>query len=142
MAEDDLGHYKLIEKHFFRIGFRSKIVHFLDGQELLDFLFGPNYDPEVTYLLVLDIRMPRVGGVEALEKIKSDRQLSKIPVIMLTSSDDERDMRRCRELGCEDYVVKPVIFNEFERAIQKVGISLLLSVLTMSGLPDSKNTPF
>ncbi len=143
VVEDDLGHYTLIQKNLFRMGFRSRILHFLDGQQALDFLFergdGPKRNPEISYLLLLDIRMPKVDGIEVLRQIKGEPELRSIPVIMLTTSDDEVSITRCRQLGCSDYIVKPLDVPNFIQAIHKAGLSLLLSVVEMSGVTQAVN---
>ena len=122
------------------MGFRSKIIRFVDGQEALDFLFcrgeGPHRDRDRNYLLLLDIRMPKVDGIEVLRQVKADPQLHSIPVIMLTTTDDERAISQCRQLGCSDYVVKPLDNVHFVQAIHKVGLSLLLSVVEMSHIQE------
>ncbi|MBN1816386.1 MAG: response regulator [Sedimentisphaerales bacterium] len=144
VAEDDDGHYSLIRKNLYRMGFRSKIIRFADGQETLDFLFrrgdGPHREKDRNYLLLLDIRMPKVDGIEVLRQVKGDPQLKSIPVIMLTTTDDDRAISQCRQLGCSDYVVKPLDNIHFMQAIHKVGLSLLLSVVEMSHL-NEEETP-
>lgn len=141
VAEDDLGHYTLIQKNLFRMGFRSRILHFFDGQQVLDYLFlrgdGPHREIDKSYLLLLDIRMPKVDGIEVLRQVKADPELRTIPVIMLTTSDDEKSIQRCRELGCVDYVVKPLDIPNFIQAIHKVGLSLLLSVVEMADITQT-----
>jgi CheY-like chemotaxis protein len=141
VAEDDLGHFTLIQKNLFRMGFRSRILHFMDGQQVLDYLFrqgeGPHRELDKSYLLLLDIRMPKVDGIEVLRQVKADPELRTIPVIMLTTSDDEESIHRCRDLGCTDYVVKPLDIPNFIQAIHKVGLSLLLSVVEMAGLGEN-----
>ncbi|NLH16563.1 MAG: response regulator [Phycisphaerae bacterium] len=141
VAEDDLGHYTLIQKNLFRMGFRSRILHFSDGQQVLDYLFlrgdGPHREIDKSYLLLLDIRMPKVDGIEVLRQVKADPELRTIPVIMLTTSDDENSIQQCRELGCVDYVVKPLDIPNFIQAIHKVGLSLLLSVVEMADISQT-----
>jgi CheY-like chemotaxis protein len=143
VAEDDAGHFTLIQKNLFRMGFRSRILHFTDGQQTLDYLFrqgqGPHRDYDKSYLLLLDIRMPKVDGIEVLRQVKADPDLRNIPVIMLTTSDEEQSIQRCRELGCSDYVVKPLDIPNFIQAIHKVGLSLLLSVVEMAGITPNPN---
>lgn len=145
VAEDDDGHFVLIEKNLQKMGFRSRILRFSNGQQILDFLYmrgdGPKRQPDDVYLMILDIRMPKVDGDEVLEIVKADDQLKDIPVIMLTTSNDENLMDKCQKLGCKAYVVKPMQYCDFEGAVQEVGLSLLLSVLEMSAIdkPDDKD---
>ena len=138
VAEDDNGHFALINKNLARAGLHNQIVRFADGQETLDFLFPTNDDggrePHTPYLLLLDIRMPKVDGIEVLSKIKQDTELRKMPVIMLTTADDPREVERCHRLGCSIYIVKPVKYENFMDAVLKVG--LFLSVVEVPHIDD------
>jgi CheY-like chemotaxis protein len=128
IAEDDEGHYELIKRSLQRAGVCNEILWFANGQETLDFLFirgeGPKRQPDKEYILLLDIRMPKIDGVQVLERIKRDPELKKIPVIMLTTTDDPRMVERCHGLGCSVYIVKPVEYQSFEEAVRKVGLLL------------------
>jgi CheY-like chemotaxis protein len=128
IAEDDEGHASLIMKNLKRAGFKNDILHFKDGQEVLDFLFlkgeGPHRISGKAYLLLLDIRMPRVDGLDVLRQIKKDSELSKLPVIMVTTTDDPREVNHCHELGCSIYVTKPVDYERFVDVIRKLGLFL------------------
>ncbi|MGA2749941.1 MAG: response regulator [Verrucomicrobiota bacterium] len=129
IADDDLGHVRLIEKNLSRAGLHNPIERFENGQAILDFLFGRGARKrghEASYLLLLDIRMPQVDGVEVLRQIKEDPELRKIPVIMLTTTDDPREVERCHALGCSNYVVKPVDYGKFAEAIKQVGLFIAL----------------
>ena len=130
IAEDDAGHARLIEKNLTRAGLHNSIQWFGNGQAVLDFLFrrgaGPHRAPEAPYLLLLDIRMPRVDGVEVLRQIKSDPELRKIPVIMLTTTDDPREVEHCHKLGCSNYVTKPIDYDKFVDAVRQLGLFLLI----------------
>lgn len=129
-AEDDVGHAALIRKNLERAGISNPILHFKDGQEVLDFLFrrgdGPHREPETPYLLLLDIGMPRVDGVEVLRQIKQDKKLRKMPVIMITTTDDPREVENCHYLGCSNYITKPVNYSKFVEAIRQLGLFLLV----------------
>src|SRR3954453_19811456 len=95
VADDDLGHARLIEKNLRRAGLNNPIERFENGQEILNFLFGRGErrrSKEISYLLLLDIRMPQVDGVEVLRQVKLDPELKKIPVLMLTTTDDPREV--------------------------------------------------
>ncbi len=130
IAEDDAGHARLIEKNLTRAGLHNGIQWFEDGQAILDFLFcrgtGPHRASDAPYLLLLDIRMPRVDGVKVLRQIKGDAELRKIPVIMLTTTDDPREVERCHEIGCNSYIVKPVDYDKFAEAIKSLGLYISL----------------
>ena len=120
IADDDAGHARLIEKNLRRAGMLNRIERFGDGQEVLDFLFsrGENHaSSETAYLLLLDIRMPKIDGVEVLRALKQHAELRKVPVTMLTTTDDPQEIARCYSLGCSHYIVKPVNCDEFAETI-------------------------
>lgn len=128
LAEDDEGHAGLIRKNLKRAGIVNPVKHFKDGQAVLDFLFhegeGPWREAGAAYILLLDIRMPRLDGIEVLARIKADPELRKMPVIMVTTTDDPRDVARCHDLGCSNYVTKPVDYDKFVTAIRNLGLFL------------------
>jgi len=130
IAEDDMGHASLIQKNLRRAGIKNEFIHFKDGQYALDFLFMKTEEHSridgTPYLLLLDINMPRVDGVEVLRRVKDDKELKKMPVIMLTTTDDPREVERCHNLGCNSYVAKPVDYECFVEAIQKLGLFLMV----------------
>lgn len=125
IADDDDGHAFLVEDNLRLGGLNSIFLRFSDGQELLDFLFrrtnDPAFNPGGSYLLLLDIRMPKVDGVAALRQIKADPALRKLPVIMLTTTEDPREVDRCHELGCNLYIHKPVSYVSFQNAVTQLG---------------------
>ena len=75
-------------------------------------------------LLLLDIRMPKMDGVDVLKKLKQDPELKKMPVIMITTTDDPREVDKCHDLGCSSYVIKPVDYEQFVEAIKQLGMFL------------------
>jgi CheY-like chemotaxis protein len=137
IAEDDEGHFALIKKNLVRAGIFNEVVRFADGQEVLDFLFSKSRPPAEprAYLLLLDIRMPKVDGVTVLERLKADEILKRVPVIILTTTDDPREVEHCHGLGCSIYVVKPVEYEDFVEAIRKVG--LFLSIVSIPKIGES-----
>lgn len=128
IAEDNEGHFSLIKKNLRRTGLQNKLVHFVDGQETLDFLFRESKGSEKTFVqkhvLFLDIRMPKVDGIEVLKKIKNTPGLKKLPVIMLTTSSSSSDIDLCYDLGCSIYIIKPIEYENFSDALRKVGFFL------------------
>ena len=131
IADDDPGHARLIEKNLTRVGLHNRIERFENGQEILDFLFRnpafPRHRNDNTpYLLLLDIRMPMVDGTEVLRLVKADAELRKMPVVMLTTTDDPREVERCHALGCNNYIVKPVDYEKFSDAIKQMGLFIAL----------------
>src|ERR1051326_5056232 len=143
IADDDPGHARLIEKNLQRAGLHNAILRFENGQDILDFLFrrspGRNLTPETPYLLLLDIRMPKVDGIEVLRQLKADPELRKLPVSMLTTTDDPREVARCHEVGCGNYLVKPVDYEKFSEAINQLGLFItLVQVPEINGRPPNQ----
>jgi len=104
----------------------NDIVVVRDGAEALDYLYERNQfldrDPGVPAVVLLDIKLPKIDGMQVLETVKSDPQLKHVPVVMLTSSREEPDVLRSYEVGVNAFVVKPVDFNAFFEAIQDLGM--------------------
>ncbi len=140
ISDDDPGHARLIEKNLSRAGLLNRIIRFEDGQQILDFLFGrgegPKRSADAAYFILLDIRMPKVDGVEVLRQLKADPELRKIPVSMLTTTDDPREVERCHELGCNNYIVKPVDYDKFSDAVRQFGLFLSLVQVPETHSPD------
>jgi CheY-like chemotaxis protein len=128
LVEDDDGHANLVERNLKRVGVSNGILRLKDGQEALDLLFGPGGSSigktGQPILLLLDIKMPRVDGVEVLRQIKANPLTAMIPIIMLTTTDDPREIQRCYELGCSVYITKPVDYQAFVDAINRLGLFL------------------
>jgi CheY-like chemotaxis protein len=125
IAEDDDGHAALIQKNLQRAGIINDKLRFRNGEEVLDFLFDRHENkrnPDLSYLLLLDIRMPRVDGIEVLRQIKEDEGLRKLPVIMLTTTDDPVEVDKCHQLGCNNYIVKPLNYEHFVDVIKRLGL--------------------
>jgi CheY-like chemotaxis protein len=128
LAEDNDGHASLIRRNLERAGVINSIIHVHDGQEALDFLrcegiYAGREKPS-SLLILLDINMPRVDGVEVLREVKSNPATAMTPVIMLTTTDDPREVQRCYELGCSVYLTKPVQYPDFVEAIKRLGMFL------------------
>lgn len=129
IADDDDGHAELILEGLRNSGISNSIERFCDGERLLDFLEKEKakliYKEALrNFLLLLDINMPRLDGVETLKKLKIDPQLKEIPVIMLTTTDDPREIERCYQFGCSLYITKPVIFSDFVDTLHRLGLFL------------------
>jgi CheY-like chemotaxis protein len=128
LVEDDDGHAELVERNLKRAGVANGIHRLRDGQEAIDFVLaqGPYSGRNAPHsmLLLLDIKMPRVDGVEVLRQLKSNPQTALVPVIMLTTTDDPREIQRCYELGCSVYITKPVDYQAFVEAINRLGLFL------------------
>lgn len=133
IVDDDEGHAILIRENLEAAGLRARIEHFSDGQAVLDFFAkGVSNRPD-TYLVLLDIRMPKVDGIEVLRRLKSDPVLAKLPVIMLTTTDDTREIDRCYGLGCNGYIQKPVDYERFAEAIKNLGLFVPLLLIPTVG---------
>jgi len=130
IAEDDMGHASLIQKNLRRAGVPNQFIHFKDGQEALDFLFRRTQEPHMVsgtpYLMLLDINMPRVDGTEVLRQVKGDSELRKMPVIMLTTTDDPREVEHCHMLGANGYIAKPVAYENFIETVKQLGLYLMV----------------
>ena len=128
LIEDDDGHAELVERNLNRAGLSNGIQRLRDGQEALEFVRGEGAFntrlPNQSMLLLLDIKMPRVDGIEVLRQLKADPQTALVPIIMLTTTDDPREIQRCYELGCSVYVTKPVDYQAFVDAINRLGLFL------------------
>lgn len=128
LAEDDEGHALLVKRNLSRSGIANQVVHVTNGQEALDYVRrSGSYAgraPGVPLLLVLDINMPCLDGVQVLQEIKADEITARIPVIMLTTTDDPREIERCYELGCSVYITKPVEYERFVEAVTRLGLFL------------------
>jgi CheY-like chemotaxis protein len=137
LAEDDDGHASLVQRNLERAGLANGLQRLRDGQEALDYLRAEgNYtgrDTSQSLLLLLDIKMPRVDGVEVLRQLKADPRTALIPVIMLTTTDDPREIQRCYELGCSVYITKPVDYQGFVEAINRLGLFLQVVRLPENG---------
>jgi two-component system response regulator len=96
-----------------------------DGAEAIEFLFE-NTIQDVPKLILLDLKLPKLNGLELLSRIKADERTRKIPVVVLTSSREDRDLSACYELGVNSYIVKPVDFQQFTEAVRQLGIYWLL----------------
>ncbi len=122
IAEDDDGHAELIQQGLRDSGVCNDIRRFSNGEDTWNFLLEEKDNPENTFLLLLDINMPLMDGVEVLQNMKKDEILKKIPVIMLTTTDDPREVEKCYALGCNVYITKPVDFTEFSDRLNRLGL--------------------
>ncbi|HEY3487040.1 MAG TPA: response regulator [Gammaproteobacteria bacterium] len=120
LVEDDKGHAELVRLNLRRGGITNEIVHFENGQKALDFLLRNKID-EKKYLMILDINMPGINGLQVLSKIKGHDATKNIPIIILTTATDEREAEYCYELGCNVFITKPVDYETFCTAIQELG---------------------
>jgi len=126
LVEDNLDHAELVIRTLEEHAIANKIKHFSDGQTALDYLFrrGEYARPEDSprpHMILLDLRLPRVDGLEALKQIKAEEELKNIPVIILTTSEAEKDIARAYDHHVNSYLVKPVGYENFKQLMQDLG---------------------
>src|ERR1700712_3722898 len=126
-AEDSKDDAILTIRALTKSGFANKLHHVKDGAEALDFIYcrgsyAARNPKEFPKLMLLDLKMPKVSGIEVLEKVKSDPLMKSVPVVMLTSSNEGPDIEKCFALGANSYIVKPVDSDNFFKAIKEIGL--------------------
>lgn len=126
MIEDDEGHARLIEKNIRRAGVSNEIRGFENGTSAVEFLFGPDGSAQINrgkaMMIMLDLNLPDMRGVDILKRVKENEHLKRIPVVVLTTTDDEREIKRCYDLGANVYITKPVNYESFAHAIRQLGL--------------------
>jgi CheY-like chemotaxis protein len=126
MIEDDEGHARLIEKNIRRAGVNNPVAPFANGTDALRYLFGADGSGLVNkgkpLLILLDLNLPDMTGVDILKKVKTNEHLKRVPVVVLTTTDDAVEIQRCYDLGCNVYITKPVNYENFANAIRQLGL--------------------
>jgi CheY-like chemotaxis protein len=126
IVEDDPNDVELTLTALADYNLANEVVVTRDGQQALDFLYCrgefSTRAPGNPAVMLLDLKLPKIGGLEVLQQVKSDENLQTIPVVVLTSSNEEKDMMRSYKLGVNAYVVKPVDFHEFVNAVKELGV--------------------
>jgi CheY-like chemotaxis protein len=126
MIEDDEGHARLIERNIRRSGVNNEILPFSNGTDALNYLFGNDGSGAGhkgrAFLILLDLNLPDMTGIEILRLLKENRYLKSTPVVVLTTTDDSHEIKRCYELGCNVYITKPVNYESFANAIRQLGL--------------------
>jgi CheY-like chemotaxis protein len=142
MAEDDDGHATLVRRSLKRAGLASEPVRLRDGQELLDYVYqrGPWTDRPAhdSVVMILDLNMPRLGGTEVLERLKQDGPLARIPVFVLTTTDNPVELDRCYALGAAACLVKPVDYGAFNDMIRRLAEFLMAARLPGEAPPPGR----
>ena len=131
LVEDNPNDAKLALRALKKNNLLNEVFVVKDGVEALDYIFAEN---EYSYrsiddppkVIFLDLKLPKINGIDVLEKIKSDSHTKNIPVVIFTSSAEDQDMQRCYELGANSYIVKPVEFESFMDAVARLGFYWLL----------------
>jgi CheY-like chemotaxis protein len=127
MIEDDEGHARLIEKNIRRAAINNEIRHFADGGSAMAYLDSDQVRANGPLLILLDLNLPDMQGIDILARLKGDEAHRATPVVVLTTTDDRVEIQRCYELGCNVYITKPVEYESFATAIRQLG--LFLSVM-------------
>ena len=126
MIEDDEGHARLIERNIRRAGVNNEILPFRTGAEALKYLLGADGSGEASsgrcLLILLDLNLPDMGGVEILKQLKANVHTRRSPVVVLTTTDDRLEIQRCYDLGANVYVIKPVDYDGFANAVRQLGL--------------------
>lgn len=126
MVEDDEGHARLIEKNIRRAGVANEILGFTNGTDALNFLLGEDgtglSNQGRQLLVLLDLNLPDMTGIDILEKVKANDHTRRSPVVVLTTTDDQREIQRCYDLGANVYITKPVDYDGFANAIKQLGL--------------------
>ena len=126
MIEDDEGHARLIEKNIRRAGITNEILPFTKGRDALAYIDGvatlgkPGGDRK--FLILLDLNLPDMSGLDILAKVKSGDRTKRIPIIVLTTTDDKIEIQRCYDLGCSAYVKKPLEYEAFANSVRQLGL--------------------
>ena len=126
LVEDNIDHAELVMRTLEEHRIANTVRHFLDGQSALDYLFrrGEFAEPEETprpHVILLDLRLPRIDGIDVLKAIKEDQGLKNIPVIVLTTSEAEKDVAKAYYNHANSYLVKPVGFEDFKKLMDDLG---------------------
>ena len=122
MIEDDEGHARLIERNIRRAGVNNQIIPFANGTDAMTYLLGGEHHKGDPLLILLDLNLPDMTGIEILRRVKETQHLKTTPVVVLTTTDDAQEIKRCYELGCNVYVTKPVNYENFANAIRQLGL--------------------
>ncbi len=125
LVEDNPDDAGLTIRALKKYNLANHLLHLQDGEEALNFIFGEKMT-SLPKIILLDLKMPKVDGIEVLRKIKSDEKKKVIPVVVLTSSKEDRDIVESYKLGVNAYIVKPVDFDKFVKAISEIGFFWLL----------------
>lgn len=131
LVEDNMGDAELTIRALKKKNLANRLVHLENGADALDYIFGEGTYANRTLgtlpkVILLDLNMPKVGGIEVLRRIKADERTRKIPVVILTSSIEDPDIEKCYDLGANSYIVKPVEFDNFIKAVDELGLYWLL----------------
>ena len=131
LVEDNLHDAEMAIRTLKKNNLANNLIHLKDGAEAIDFIFAEGIfsDRNIADLpkvILLDLKMPKVNGIEVIKRLKADERTKKIPIVVLTSSKEDPDIEVCYALGANSYVVKPVEFDEFQKAVSNLGLYWLV----------------
>ena len=131
LVEDNIDDAELTIHALRKKNLANQLIHLSDGEQALDFLFGTGEfngrDIKIKpRLILLDLKMPKVDGMQVLEKVKSNMATKEIPVVILTSSKEDPDLKKCYQLGANSYIVKPVDFQSLTEVVSELGMYWML----------------
>lgn len=138
LVEDDPGHARLIERNLRRVGLTQEMTRIEDGQQALDYFFPNDTSSgrptdDMPLVILLDLNLPGADGYQVLERLKSNDRTKHIPVFILSSTDERRDIERCYALGCNAYLIKPVDYEQFASAIRHLGLFVSMAQVPTGG---------
>jgi two-component system response regulator len=131
LCEDNADEAELTIRALSKEGLANSLIHLKDGEEVLHYLFctgawASRNAAELPRLIILDLKMPKVDGLDVIRKLKSEKRTSMIPVVLLTSSKEEKDIMESYKLGVNSYIVKPVEFESYIKAVSTIGLYWLI----------------
>lgn len=130
LVEDNMEDAELVLRSLRKNHIGNSILHLVDGVEALDYIFAKGKFSErniekIPRIILLDLKMPKIGGIEVLRLIKSDERMRTIPVVIMTASREDRDRIESYQLGADSYIIKPVSFDNFTKVVQDMGLSFI-----------------
>jgi len=137
VVDDNYGHAKLIMKNLRRSGLKNKMVHADNGKKALDYILGQGKFKGEEHvddvIMLLDLNMPVMDGFQVLEYVRRNSKIKHIPIIVLSTTDDKNEIKKCYNMGCNMFITKPIDYEEFEETIRKLG-----SIFSFGKVPPVK----
>ncbi|HSQ97278.1 MAG TPA: response regulator [Rickettsiales bacterium] len=137
LIEDDAGHAELLIEGLKDVGLKNEVIHFSDGGKAIEEITNPKSKIYPAYVMIfLDLNLPGVDGYTVLKKLKADKFTNKIPISILTTTDNQSEVDKCYELGCNMYITKPVDYKDFKDVLEK--ISTIVSTIKVPEIIKGK----
>jgi CheY-like chemotaxis protein len=118
IAEDDDGHATLIQRNLRKTGIENEMIRFVNGKEILDYILKQKSG---SFVILLDLQMPKMTGIEVLRSIKKSKHHANVPIIVLTTSAANLEVQECYKYGCANYMTKPIVYEKFVKQIEELG---------------------